>query len=138
MPKYLGDVRCWVNSGKHLLALSFSAFDPDIGAFPVNAALNGGQPLSGPIFLAKRSPKPRANTIIQDSSPRAGGKAGQFCEDTGEMALVGEAAGQRHIRKRQPAVTQQTLILLHPDGPRPNLVSPSLLPDVHLFIGRRT
>ncbi len=27
-PKYLGDVRCWVNSGKHLLALSFSGFDP--------------------------------------------------------------------------------------------------------------
>jgi hypothetical protein len=23
MPKYLGDVRCWVNSGKHLLSLSF-------------------------------------------------------------------------------------------------------------------
>ena len=22
MPKYLGDVRCWVNSGKHLLAVS--------------------------------------------------------------------------------------------------------------------
>src|SRR6266446_4926690 len=28
MPKYLGDVRCWVNSGKHVLALSFSDFDP--------------------------------------------------------------------------------------------------------------
>jgi hypothetical protein len=28
MPKYLGNVRCWVNSGKHLLALSFSAFGP--------------------------------------------------------------------------------------------------------------
>src|SRR6478672_4546218 len=28
MPKYLDDVRCWVNSGKHLLALSFSGFDP--------------------------------------------------------------------------------------------------------------
>ena len=28
MPKYLGDVRCWVNSGKHLLSLSFSVFDP--------------------------------------------------------------------------------------------------------------
>ena len=28
MPKYLGDVRCWVNSGKHVLALSFSGFDP--------------------------------------------------------------------------------------------------------------
>jgi hypothetical protein len=28
MPKYLGDVRYWVNSGKHLLALSFSGFDP--------------------------------------------------------------------------------------------------------------
>jgi hypothetical protein len=27
MPKYLGDVRCWVNSGKHMLALSFSVFD---------------------------------------------------------------------------------------------------------------
>jgi hypothetical protein len=24
----LGDVRCWVNSGKHLLSLSFSGFDP--------------------------------------------------------------------------------------------------------------
>ena len=28
MPKYLGNVRCWVNSGKHLLAASFSGFDP--------------------------------------------------------------------------------------------------------------
>jgi len=28
MPKYLGDVRCWVNSGSHLLALSISEFDP--------------------------------------------------------------------------------------------------------------
>ncbi|MGC2319686.1 MAG: hypothetical protein WA615_24835, partial [Bradyrhizobium sp.] len=28
MPKYLGDVRCWVNSGKHLLTVSFSDFDP--------------------------------------------------------------------------------------------------------------
>jgi hypothetical protein len=27
MPKYLGDVRCWVNSGKHLLSLSFFGFD---------------------------------------------------------------------------------------------------------------
>src|SRR5258705_11396134 len=27
MPKSLGDVRCWVNSGKHLLALSFTGFD---------------------------------------------------------------------------------------------------------------
>jgi hypothetical protein len=28
MPKYLGHVRCWKNSGKHMLALSFSGFDP--------------------------------------------------------------------------------------------------------------
>src|SRR6266513_5927344 len=28
MPKHLGDVRCWVNSGKHMLSLSFSGFDP--------------------------------------------------------------------------------------------------------------
>jgi hypothetical protein len=25
--KYLGDVRCWVNSGKHLLSLSVSGVD---------------------------------------------------------------------------------------------------------------
>jgi len=29
MPKYLGDVRYWVNSGKHVLSLSFSGFDPN-------------------------------------------------------------------------------------------------------------
>jgi hypothetical protein len=28
MPKYLGNVRCWVNSGRHLLSLSFSGSDP--------------------------------------------------------------------------------------------------------------
>src|SRR6476646_3358259 len=28
MPKYLGDVRCWVNSRKHVLTASFSGFDP--------------------------------------------------------------------------------------------------------------
>ena len=26
--EYLVNVRCWVNSGKHVLALSFSGFDP--------------------------------------------------------------------------------------------------------------
>src|SRR5713101_5317561 len=29
MPKYLGNVRYWMNSGKHMLALSFSGFDPE-------------------------------------------------------------------------------------------------------------
>jgi hypothetical protein len=29
MPKSLGDVRCWVNSGKHMLPSSFSGFDPE-------------------------------------------------------------------------------------------------------------
>ena len=29
MPKYLGNVRYWVNSGRHVLALSFSGFDPE-------------------------------------------------------------------------------------------------------------
>ena len=28
IPKYLGNVRCWVNSGNHLLAASISPFDP--------------------------------------------------------------------------------------------------------------
>jgi hypothetical protein len=88
---------------------------------------------------AKRDDLARTTRRLwRPTRPQSSVSAGQFCEDTGEMALVDEAAGQRHIRKRQPAVTQQTLVLLHPDGPRPNLVSPSLLPDVHLFIGRRT
>jgi hypothetical protein len=30
MPKYLDDVRCWVNSGKHLLVLGISPFDPSV------------------------------------------------------------------------------------------------------------
>jgi hypothetical protein len=29
MPTLLSDVRCWANSGKHLLAASISPFDPD-------------------------------------------------------------------------------------------------------------
>ncbi len=29
MPKYLGDVRCWVNSVSHMLAWSFSGFDSE-------------------------------------------------------------------------------------------------------------
>jgi hypothetical protein len=29
LPKYFGDVRCWVNSGKHLLAASISPLDPE-------------------------------------------------------------------------------------------------------------
>src|SRR6476620_5780423 len=29
MPTLLSDVRCWVNSGKHLLAASISPFDPE-------------------------------------------------------------------------------------------------------------
>jgi hypothetical protein len=28
IPKYLSNVRYWMNSGKHMLALSFSEFDP--------------------------------------------------------------------------------------------------------------
>jgi hypothetical protein len=30
MPTLLSDVRCWVNSGKHLLAASISPFDPHV------------------------------------------------------------------------------------------------------------
>ena len=42
MPTLLSDVRCWVNSGKHLLAASISAFDPQrtssemSGPFPIS------------------------------------------------------------------------------------------------------
>src|SRR4029077_6680457 len=37
MPKYLGDVRCWFNSGKHVLALSFSGFVQGFGCRPSTA-----------------------------------------------------------------------------------------------------
>jgi hypothetical protein len=30
MPTLLSNVRCWVNSGKHLLAASISEFDPTV------------------------------------------------------------------------------------------------------------
>jgi hypothetical protein len=30
MPKYLGNVRYWLNSGKHLLPASISGFDPTV------------------------------------------------------------------------------------------------------------
>ena len=43
MPKYLGDVRCWVNSGKLMLSRSFSGFDPgtDMGGMEVKAPNHG-------------------------------------------------------------------------------------------------
>ena len=46
MPKYFGDVRYWVNSGKLLLALSFSGFDPisDIGVWGRLAAFSHSPP----------------------------------------------------------------------------------------------
>jgi hypothetical protein len=37
-PKYLGNVRYWVNSGKHMLAGSFSGFDPSRKSAPGNGA----------------------------------------------------------------------------------------------------
>jgi hypothetical protein len=39
MPKYLGEVRYWMNSGKHLLASSFSDFDPQRTTIHFRAAL---------------------------------------------------------------------------------------------------
>jgi hypothetical protein len=47
MRKYLGDVRCWVNSGKHLLAASISGFDPP--ATSVNISCCGSEGASAPI-----------------------------------------------------------------------------------------
>jgi hypothetical protein len=48
MPTLLSDVRCWVNSGKHLLAASISPFDPltDLGSGPCDTAVD---------FIAKRN-----------------------------------------------------------------------------------
>ena len=40
MPKYLGKVRYWMNSGQHLLGVSFSVFDP-LQTWCSNAAWNG-------------------------------------------------------------------------------------------------
>jgi len=46
MPNYLGDVRYWVNSGKHVLSLSFSGFDP----FETSGVIN---------VRGRREPKPK-------------------------------------------------------------------------------
>jgi len=46
MPKYLGDVRCWVNSGKHLLSLSFSGFDPK-----QTSAIGNLVEIHGPVWI---------------------------------------------------------------------------------------
>src|SRR5258705_10117019 len=52
MPKYLGDVRCWVNSGKHLLALSFSGFDPTrTFGLKEYASISGPEPVL-PLLIA--------------------------------------------------------------------------------------
>jgi hypothetical protein len=37
MPRYLGDVRCWVNSGNHMLAWSFSGFDLELTKLSLSA-----------------------------------------------------------------------------------------------------
>ena len=59
MPKYLGDVRCWVNSGKHLLSSSFSGFDPTETLVQSNdSALHAGFRPSEAIVLAARMPSP--------------------------------------------------------------------------------
>jgi hypothetical protein len=47
MPKYVDDVRCWVNSGKHLLAASISVSDPT--ATSVNISCCGSEVASAPI-----------------------------------------------------------------------------------------
>src|SRR6476646_9860864 len=59
MPQYLGDVRCWVNSGKHLLSLSFSGFDPQLGHWC--------QPDIGPQFCYMSIQFPRAWGCILSS-----------------------------------------------------------------------
>src|SRR6476659_2796204 len=59
MPQYLGDVRCWVNSGKHLLSLSFSGFDPQLGHWC--------QPDIGPQFCYMSIKFPRAWGCILSS-----------------------------------------------------------------------
>jgi hypothetical protein len=40
MPTLLSDVRCWVNSGKHLLAASISEFDPSATSAPKFAVVH--------------------------------------------------------------------------------------------------
>jgi hypothetical protein len=52
MPKYLGDVRCWVNSGKHVLASSISEFDPTrTFGLKEYASISGPEPVL-PLLIA--------------------------------------------------------------------------------------
>src|SRR6476660_2828890 len=59
MPQYLGDVRCWVNSGNHLFSLSFSGFDPQLAHWC--------QPDIGPQFCYMSIQFPRAWGCILSS-----------------------------------------------------------------------
>jgi hypothetical protein len=52
IPKYLGNVRYWVNSGKHVLASSISEFDPELTERRIRASQYGAMELGGPTMLA--------------------------------------------------------------------------------------
>src|SRR5260370_479879 len=61
MPKYLGNVRCWVNSGKHVLARSFSGFDPKrhlhepLRGLESKRLARDGKSHDGSVFIEARS-----------------------------------------------------------------------------------
>jgi hypothetical protein len=56
----LPNVRCWENSGKHLLAASISAFDPQR-----TSASNGGNIATGEEPMSDDPDFPKANHALQ-------------------------------------------------------------------------
>ena len=65
--EYLGDVRYWMNSGKHLLALSFSGFDPGCAqSGPISdMGSQGLEPIACPLSLAAPLQSARLQTSVR-------------------------------------------------------------------------
>src|SRR6266404_5842932 len=135
MPKYLGDVRCWVNSGKHMLASQNGAFDPGrVETFfvPPKTASNRARWTSTrpsePIFAVSSLESIRAQTsghaerpershgahnLTRSSSP----DRGQEWFDTDDVHHAREVVGehvQRHFSRYLRQRLHQKVRRTHP------------------------
>src|SRR5712671_6154026 len=89
MPKYLGDVRCWVNSGNHMLSLSFSGFDP-LQACPIMSGQGSrSQPGEKLRLLCCEFFRRENAFLVQFGQPLDFGEEVRFLGTVGPMRLAG-------------------------------------------------
>jgi hypothetical protein len=72
IPKYLADVRSWVNSGKHMLALSFSGFDRGLVSTSGHATADGfvSNGLSGRGALLRHADGQSVSKLLDQAEPQ--------------------------------------------------------------------